>query len=156
MPFRLAAFKKRGKKNYLGRGGLFTFQNITLGSRVTIGADCIFFAKLAEIIIGDDVMFGPRVSVFTGDHRFDIKDRPMASITDKEKLPENDKPVIFEGDNWIGSGAIILKGVTVGRGSIIAAGSVVTRDVKPFTIVGGNPAKLLKERFSDSEQNQLT
>ena len=63
------------------------------------------------------------------------------------KLPENDQEVIFEGNNWIGANSIILKGVKVGYGSIIAAGAVVTKDVPTNKIVGGNPAKIIKDRF---------
>ena len=71
----------------------------------------------------------------------------MACVTDDEKLPENDLDVVFEGDNWIGASAIILKGVTIGKGSVIAAGSVVTKSIEPYTIVGGVPAKTIKKRF---------
>lgn len=63
-------------------------------------------------------------------------------------------PVIIEGDNWIGANAIILKGVTVGRGAVVAAGSVVIHDVPPYSIVGGVPAKVISERFSPSEIQQ--
>lgn len=54
--------------------------------------------------------------------------------------------IIIDDDVWIGAGAIILTGVTIGKGSVIAAGSIVTKDVEPYTIVGGNPAKLIKKR----------
>lgn len=147
MPFRLAAFKKHGKNVRIGRNGLYTYGNIVLGNNINLGQDCYLIAALAPIIIGDDVMFGPRVSVFTGDHRYDITSKPMINVTNEEKLPENDKPVIFKGDNWVGTGAIILKGVTVGKGAIISAGAVVVRDVPPYSIVGGVPAKVLKGRF---------
>ena len=96
-------------------------------------------------------MFAPRVTIVTGDHRIDLPNRFMDSVKDNEKLSENDKDVVFEGDNWIGTGTIILKGVTVGKGSVIAAGSVVTHDVPKYSIVGGIPAKLIKMRFTDEE-----
>lgn len=60
-------------------------------------------------------------------------------------------PVKIEGDNWIGANATILKGVTVGFGSVVAAGAVVTHDVLPYSIVGGVPAKILSMRFTDVE-----
>lgn len=69
----------------------------------------------------------------------------------KEKKPENDLKVIIEDDVWLGTGAIILKGVTIGRGSVIAAGALVTKDVPPYSIVGGLPAKVIKMRFSEQE-----
>lgn len=147
MPFRISALKKHGKKITIGRGGDYYFSNIELGNNVSIGNDCIMMCQLAKIKIGDDVMFGPRVTIVTGDHRIDIKDRPMISIKNEEKLPENDEEVTIEGDNWIGAGVIILKGVTIGKGAVVAAGSLVIKDVPPYSIVGGVPAKVIKMRF---------
>ena len=92
-------------------------------------------------------MFGPGVTVVTGNHRIDIPGKYIIDITDQEKREEDDQPVIFEGDNWIGANAIILKGVTIGRGAVIAAGAVVTKSVPEYAIVGGNPAKVLRFRF---------
>ncbi|WP_343231767.1 DapH/DapD/GlmU-related protein [Thermomonas beijingensis] len=69
----------------------------------------------------------------------------------KEKLPENDLTVQVESDVWVGAGAIILKGVTVGRGAVIAAGAVVNRDVPPYAIVGGVPARVLRMRWSEEQ-----
>lgn len=80
----------------------------------------------------------------------------MTTVTDNEKLPDNDKDVVFEGDNWIGANAIILKGVTVGKGSVVSAGAVVTHDVPPYAIVGGVPAKVIKYRFSNDEVAEHT
>ena len=70
----------------------------------------------------------------------------MITVTDSEKSPDNDKDVVFEGDNWVGANAIILKGVTVGKGSVISAGAVVTHNVPPYAIVGGVPAKVIRMR----------
>jgi len=70
----------------------------------------------------------------------------MITVTDSEKSPDNDKDVVFEGDNWVGANATILKGVTVGKGSVISAGAVVTHDVPPYAIVGGVPAKVIRMR----------
>ena len=67
------------------------------------------------------------------------------------KLPENDEDVIFEGDNWIGMNVTILKGVTIGRGCIVAAGAVVNKSTPPYSIVGGIPAKVLKMRFTPEQ-----
>ena len=60
-------------------------------------------------------------------------------------------PIIFEDDVWIGANAIILSGVTIGEGAIIGAGSVVTKNVEPYTIFAGNPAKKIKMRFTEDE-----
>lgn len=101
----------------------------------------------AKLRIGNDVMFGPGVTIVTGDHRIDLPNRTMISVRDNEKLPENDQDVIIENDVWIGANVTILKGVTIHTGSVVSAGAVVTKDVEAFSIVGGIPAKLIKKRF---------
>jgi acetyltransferase-like isoleucine patch superfamily enzyme len=75
-------------------------------------------------------------------------------VTDEEKLPENDQPIVIEDDVWTGANITILKGVTIGHGSVIAAGSVVTRSFPPYSIIGGVPAKLIKRRFSEEEMKE--
>jgi acetyltransferase-like isoleucine patch superfamily enzyme len=65
-----------------------------------------------------------------------------------EKRPEDDRDVVIEDDVWIGSRAIVLKGVTIGRGAVVAAGAVVTKSVPPYAIAAGTPAKVLKFRWN--------
>ena len=89
----------------------------------------------AEVLIHNNVMFGPRVTIITGNHRYDIVGRTMSSITDKEKRSSDDQNVIIESDVWIGANAIILKGVHISTGSIVAAGACVTSDVPEYSIV---------------------
>ena len=72
--------------------------------------------------------------VIRGAHRYDLVGKTMIEVTEDERLPENDQDVIIEDDVWIGQNAIILKGVRVGEGSIIGAGSLVTKDVPLYTI----------------------
>ena len=122
------------------------WQNICIGNNVSIGMECRFLCTRAPISIGNDVMFGPRVMVISGDHRTDITDRPMMTLTDSNKRANDDQEICFEGDNWIGAGAIILKGVTIGKGAVVAAGAVVTKDIPQMAIVGGMPAKVIKYR----------
>ncbi len=123
--------------------------NIHLGNRVHLGSGSVFMCTRAPIHIGDHVMFGPNVTMITGNHRIDCVGRYMTDITDAEKLPENDIPIVLEGDNWIGASVTILKGVTIGEGAVVAAGAVVTKDVPPYAIVGGVPAKVLQYRFDE-------
>ena len=75
----------------------------------------------------------------------------MTDITDEMKLTENDQSVTLCGDNWVGANATILKGVIIGEGAIVAAGSLVINDVPSYAIVGGVPAKVIKYRFSNDE-----
>jgi acetyltransferase-like isoleucine patch superfamily enzyme len=96
-------------------------------------------------------MFGPNVSVHGGNHRHDIIGKYMIDIKLDEKLPENDQDVIIEDDCWIGTGAIILKGVTIGEGSIIGAGSVINKSVAPYSIVVGSKQQQIFSRFSSEE-----
>ena len=151
VPIKRARFAKCGKRVFIGKNSSFCYSNVECGNDVAIGGNCKFVCSVAKVKIGDHVMFGPNVFVTTGGHRIDVIGRYMDSVTDEEKLPENDKDVVFVGDNWIGGGAVILKGVTVGRGAVIAAGAVVTKDVPPYAIVGGCPATVIKYRFNEEE-----
>ncbi|MBR2022007.1 MAG: CatB-related O-acetyltransferase [Clostridia bacterium] len=126
-------------------------KNVFLGNNVSIGEDARFMCTRARIIMGDNIMFGPGVTCITGGHRMDVVGKPMISVTNEEKRPEDDRDIVLEGDNWIGANVTILRGVTVGEGSVIAAGAVVTKDVPPYSIVGGVPAKVIKMRFSEEE-----
>ncbi len=155
--FILAPLKKMelgscGKNVRLGRGcRLCGSKNIHTGNNVAIGEGALFMCTRASITIGNDVMFGPKVTCITGGHRMDMIGRTMISVGNEEKRPEDDRPIVFEGDNWIGAGAFILKGVTVGKGAVVAAGAVVTKNVPPYAIAGGVPAKVIRQRFSEEE-----
>lgn len=122
---------------------------------MAVGSGLKILTTRAKVSIGNDVMFGPNVTTITGDHRIDIPGRPMVSLTDKDKLVENDQDVILDGDNWIGANATILKGVRIGYGAVVAAGSLVNHDIPPFSIWGGVPAKQLKMRFSEEDVRKL-
>lgn len=130
---------------------VFTYGNIEVGNHVNIGYHADFVATLSKIIIGDHVVFGPHVSIRGGNHRCDIVGRYVDTITDNEKLPDNDADVIFEGDNWIGMNVTILKGCVIGRGSIIGANSLVSKSTPPYSICAGNPARVIKMRFTPKE-----
>lgn len=126
----------------------FTYKNIEIGTNVSIGEYADFVATRSKIFIGNHIIFAPKVSMRGGDHRIDIVGRYIDTITDNEKLPENDQNIYIEGDNWIGMNVTILKGVTIGRGSIVGAGSVVTRSLPPYSICAGVPCKVIKKRFT--------
>ncbi|MEH7299390.1 acyltransferase [Neobacillus drentensis] len=113
---------------------------LTIGNSSAIGALC-YIGCAGEINIGNNVMLGPNVNIIAENHVFDDISIPI------KKQGVVQKGIIIEDDCWIGSGATILDGVKVGKGSVIAAGSVVTKDVPPFSVVGGIPAKLIKTRL---------
>lgn len=125
----------------------------------------VSFAKGMDIQIGNNVQFGSYCDITTSthfgnnillagsvsivgrkDHMFDI---PQKTIWEGKR--GNNELTIIEDDVWVGTRSVIMSGVTIGRGSIVAAGSVVTKDVPACMIVGGNPAKVLKPRFSSEK-----
>lgn len=126
------------------------FNNIYIGDEVHIGAGSTLFSTRAKLIIKNHVIFGPNVSIITGDH-MSIPGKFMSDIKDEDKSPEFDQDVMIDTDVWVGSNVTILKGVKIGRGSIVASGSVVTKDVFPYSIVGGVPAKLIKFKWNKNE-----
>ncbi len=113
-------------------------RHIVLGDNSSIGPN----AQVPDgTTIGDNVMMARDVLIYTVNHRYDRFDIPM----NKQGITEIN-PVKIEDDVWIGARAIILDGVTIGTGAIVAAGAIVTKDVPPYAIVGGNPAKVIKYR----------
>lgn len=97
----------------------------------------------SNLIIGDNVMIGPYAAFVGGEHKFDgIGDMPIRSAGVKEY-----KTTTIEDDAWIGYGSIVIAGVTIGKGAIVAAGSIVTKDVEPYTIVASDRAKLIRKRI---------
>jgi acetyltransferase-like isoleucine patch superfamily enzyme len=108
--------------------------DIRVGRNVFVNQNCTFY-DLGGLDIADDVMIGPNVSLITSGHPLEPSRRRAAVIA---------KPIAIERNVWIAAGATIIGGVTVGENSVVAAGSVVTRDVPPNTLVGGNPARVIR------------
>lgn len=126
-------------------------ENLSVGDGTSIPKGSTFYCTKASLCIGKKVIFGPKPTIITGDHRIDIIGKHIIDVTDNEKLPENDRPVVIEDGCWIGANVTILKGVTIGKGSVVAAGAVVTKSCAPYSIIGGVPAKLIKMRFTQEE-----
>ena len=143
-----------GNNSTFGRGTVFWAPNkMTIGNNVYIGKYCTI---QTDAEIGDDVEIANNVGLIGKyDHDFSkvgvsIKNAPWIGDAEYD-FKGKDLKIVIEHDVWIGYGSIILSGVTVHRGAIFAAGSVVLHDVPPYTIVGGNPAKVIGQRFSQEE-----
>ncbi|MBR2404429.1 MAG: glycosyltransferase [Clostridia bacterium] len=131
-------FSSMGKNVNIEHGAFFASgKDISIGDNSGLGLNCRVAGPLS---IGNDVMMAPNVSIYTQNHETENIYRPMRLQTAEKKK------VTIGDDVWIGANAIILPGVTVGSGAIIAAGAVVTKDVPEFAVVGGNPAKIIKTR----------
>jgi acetyltransferase-like isoleucine patch superfamily enzyme len=118
-------------------------EGLEIGDRSNVGPYCYLGAS-GGIRIGADVMMGPRVSLFAENHNFESTD-----VTMREQGVSRQE-IVIEDDCWLASGSVILAGVTIGKGSIVAAGAVVTRDVPPYSIVGGNPARVIRSRKEEA------
>jgi acetyltransferase-like isoleucine patch superfamily enzyme len=115
--------------------GLKVGNNSSIGTFNYIGCS-------GYIEIGNNVMLGPRVGLFAENHVYDSVYKP---IKDQGVVR---KTIVIEDDCWIGTNSVVLSGVRIGTGSVVAAGSVVTKDVAPFSVVAGVPAKLIKSRLA--------
>ena len=143
-------FKSCGSKViFFPRSSYFSYKYISLGENVFIGGHSWFSSgENAEIEIGNDVMFGPGVSILCGDHEiYQVGCRLNQAL----KTSVSSSKVTISDDVWIGAQSTILKGVTIGTGAVVAAGSVINKNVEPYSIVAGVPGKLIKMRFSESE-----
>lgn len=110
--------------------------NISLGKNVFINYNCIFL-DVNKISIGDNVMIAPMVQVYTATHPVEFEARNSGA--------ELGFPIDIESGVWIGGGAVILPGIRIGKQSVIAAGSVVTKDVPSNVLVAGNPARIIRK-----------
>ena len=108
--------------------------NLSIGEMSSIGSGAWVYA-LDKIVIGKNVCIGEDVRLITGSH--DVVSPHFDLVT---------KPITVNDNVWIATGAIVLPGVVIGEGAVVAAGAVVTKDVEPWTVVGGNPAKFIKRR----------
>ena len=143
-----------GKTSTFGRGTVFYAPNsMTIGENVYIGKYC---SLETDIEIGNDVLIGNNVGLIGKyDHDYSclgksIKDSPWIGDPDYQFKGKGLR-IVIENDVWIGYGSIIVSGVRIGRGAIVAAGSVVLKDVEPYSIVAGNPAREISKRFIDNQ-----
>ena len=130
-------------------------ENIIADTPMSIGPGATIYTTRAKIIIKEHFVSGPNLTIITGDH-LPIIGRFLDTVSNAEKDQYDvehtcDQDVVINEDVWCGANVTILKGVTIGRGAILAAGCVVTKNIPPYCIAGGVPAKSLKMRWSVSQ-----
>jgi maltose O-acetyltransferase len=114
-----------------------TTHKIFIGKNTYFNSETRFGCQDSTITIGNNVLIGPRVSFESASHNVLFEEGKGRGFFTKE--------IVIQDKAWIGAGVIILPGVTVGEGAVVAAGAVVNKDVKQFTLVGGVPARIIKE-----------
>jgi acetyltransferase-like isoleucine patch superfamily enzyme len=134
-----------GKYVEIGTGG-----EVSIGFNTSIQDRCII---LEDVEIGRHCLLAHNIYISSGKHYFDfkpefyIKDQDALVSQDAELASKHSKKVIIGDDCWIGASVVIMSGVTIGRGCVIGANSVVTKDVEPFSVIAGSPAKIIKKRL---------
>ncbi|MBL4807172.1 MAG: sugar O-acetyltransferase [Rhodobacteraceae bacterium] len=121
--------------------------NVEIGSRSFINFNCTFL-DCNKIIIGDCVAIGPNVQLITASHPVKFEERYLEWPEDKEfpfRAVTHARPITIEDQCWLGAGVIVLPGVTIGKASVIGAGSVVTKDIPAGVVAVGNPCRVLRK-----------
>ena len=143
--FRVLYWRTRGysfsKKCFIARNVYFQGK-VSIGEGSSISDNCIFNGSKAGISIGKKVMIAPNCVLVAFDHGFRNLEIPMIG------QPYEDAPIVIDDDVWIAANCTITKGVRLGKGCIVGANTVVTKDVESFAIVGGVPAKVVGSRKS--------
>ena len=140
IPFRPHDAKRVGEGcYYLDQIVWLNGDAIEMGDGVGFNIGC-YVNGFGGLVIGDEAMFGPYSMVHTANHHYDDRSLPVTEQGWKKE------PVEIGPRTWIGMGACILPGVTIGEGAIVGAGAVVTKDVEPYAVAAGNPARVIKER----------
>ena len=155
-------WKSRNQHNFTSVGErAFPIENVIVGKYTygELNIVSLYQQSSEKLIIGNFVSIAPGVQFLLGvNHQMNtLTTYPLHSrFISYDKKDANSKGEIIIGDEvWIGTNVLVMSGVTIGKGAIIAAGSIVTKDVPPYCIYGGNPAKLIKQRFSDEIINEL-
>ena len=152
------SWKLANRHNMTAPVNVFDHAKVAVGRGSYGGLEVFFFGTPGERVeIGHYVSIGPHVTFLAGgEHRLDCATTyPFLAYGAGEVEAVSRGPIVVKDDAWIGLGAKILSGVTVGQGAVVAAGAVVVRDVPPYAVVGGVPAKLIRWRFSARVREKL-
>ena len=150
---------KLSGNNYIGRNvEIGTNGKIVFGKHTSIQDRCII---LGDVEIGNYCLFATNVYISSGRHYYDYL--PEYNIKDQDRIVQEDaelkllhsKKVVIEDDCWIGINVVIMSGITIGKGAVIGANSVVTKNVEAYTIVAGSPAKVIKKRLAFYPKNEI-
>ena len=138
------------KQSYIDQRGMVLIgeKNLHIGRHVYIGHNATFLCQYTSVTIQDNVIIGPRLTLVENDHNFHIIGE---YIIDSGLCNSSQNSITIESDTWIGANVTILKGVTIGRGSVVAACACVTKTCPPYSIIGGVPAKIIGRRFTDEQ-----
>lgn len=148
---------KKAKFGYLGKNvelatplTIKGHNNVFLHDNTNIYAGALIIATRAKFIMKDNSGAAEGLTAICGGHMMKVG-RSFKSIKNDEKTKELDKDIIIEEDVWIGSNVTLLKGVTIGRGAVIGSGAVIRNRIPPYSIVIGNPAKIVGFKFNPDE-----
>lgn len=147
-------WRKRNRHNLTTAKNCFNARWVTVGNGTYGELDVRHFGNPEErLVIGNYCSIGPECVFMTGgEHRYDglstYPFRVKLGLCENESITRG--PIVLEDDVWLGFRTTVMSGVTIGRGAVVAAGAVVTRDVPPYAIVGGIPAKVIKYRFPEA------
>jgi len=149
--------REQSMRSGLGRVGRnFVFDPVTskfvTPAQLRVGDDCFLNAHAhisGDVTLGDRVLVGPGVKLLSGNHLYGIEGYHARFLKASEGNPELLEPLVVESDVWIGANAIVLGGVTLGEGCVLAAGAIATRNVPPYVVAAGVPALPLRRIFDD-------
>jgi acetyltransferase-like isoleucine patch superfamily enzyme len=137
----------RAQMNTKGNPRIHPTASLRCGYNIYLGLNsrinqycCVWASENSKIILGDNVLMGPGVKIFSSNYTTTDVEVPMIL------QPYVEKDIVIGNDVWLGSNSVIVAGVKIGDGSIVAAGSVVTKDIPEYMIAGGVPAKPIKSR----------
>lgn len=135
-----------GRNFRIGLGSvILNPKKTSIGDDVFMGPGT-YITSPTDVEIGDRVMFGPQVMLIGGDHDLENLDVPLRFAP----APASPEPIVIEDDAWLGARVLVLKGVLIGHGAVVGAGSVVTRSIPPLSIAVGNPARVVRRRGENS------